>query len=130
SGKSHTARSVSGATSLHRTVSMMLPSFGASGQRCVEKRPGQRLRDISRTNQAFLTDFAPAAGLICLVLADSTPAAKSRELMAAYRAASSRKTRHFFYSRGTGKTLENQRAPRFRTIQVWPKGLAGRSAAG
>src|SRR5262245_66679461 len=44
-----------------------------------ETAPGQRVQDISRTNQAFLKDFAPAAGLIRLVLADSTPAAKSRE---------------------------------------------------
>src|SRR5262249_11694409 len=33
SGKSYAVRSVSGATSFHRTVSMVLPSFGASGQR-------------------------------------------------------------------------------------------------
>src|SRR5262245_56499999 len=33
-----------------------------------ETAPGQRVQDISRTNQAFLKDFAPAAGLIRLVL--------------------------------------------------------------
>ena len=31
------------------------------------------------------------------------------------------KKEHFIYSRGTVKTLENQRAPRFRTFQVCPK---------
>jgi hypothetical protein len=34
SGKSYAVRSVRGPTSFHRTVSMVLPSFGASGQRC------------------------------------------------------------------------------------------------
>jgi hypothetical protein len=38
---------------------------------------GGVVQDISRTNQAFLKDFVPAASLIPLVVADSTPGAKS-----------------------------------------------------